>query len=435
MTPELTALVESFQKHLYLPDPGPILVTLGTIAANRLPGDPVWLLLVGPPGNLKTEILQPTAGLDDVHPVGNITEAGLLSGVGSAERTSDATGGLLREIGDFGIILCKDFTSVLSSRRDTRAQVLAAFREIYDGSWIRVLGSDGGRSFEWQGKVGFIGGVTPVIDTHHAVMSTMGERFILYRMPELDEIRQAEAALDHASIGEQMRLDLSAAVEEFMTSTPRHDVDTDKTPEEIGHLTVLATFLARARSSAVRDGNSRQIDLFLPPETPGRIVIVLDRLRAGLMSIGVDRRAATGLVTTVAFDCMPVIRSALLRHMARHVDERFLLSDLANAAGHPRGTTLRHLEELEHYDLTRRNGRGPGLADEWFLSDLSREYLAVIEGRDPSTLDTRTATVPETSTPSLPDTVSEMSLITKNQRGHSGSGRGILRNPDDEVVK
>ena len=157
MKRELAKLVQLFQERLYLPDPSALLVTLGTVVANRLPGDPVWVLLVGPPGTGKTELVQSLGGPKDVHPVSNITEAGLLSGTGQTERADDATGGLLRKVGKFGIIAVKDFGSILSMRRDARASVLAALREIYDGSWTRVLGTDGGRTLRWTGKVGLIG--------------------------------------------------------------------------------------------------------------------------------------------------------------------------------------------------------------------------------------------------------------------------------------
>jgi hypothetical protein len=42
-------------------------------------------------------------------------------------------------IGEFGILLCKDFTSVLSQNRDTAKQAMAALREVYDGSWDRPV--------------------------------------------------------------------------------------------------------------------------------------------------------------------------------------------------------------------------------------------------------------------------------------------------------
>lgn len=169
----------AFDRWLFLPDKAPLYAVLGTISANRLPGDPVWLLLVGPPGSGKSETLQAAAGLPEVHPTGTLTEAALLSGTAAKERAQNAKGGLLREIGSFGVILCKDVGSILSMHREGRAQVLAGLREIYDGSWTRHVGTEGGRALHWQGKVGLIGGVTPTIDRHHGVMASLGERFLL----------------------------------------------------------------------------------------------------------------------------------------------------------------------------------------------------------------------------------------------------------------
>jgi hypothetical protein len=68
-----------------------------------------------------------------VHPAVTITEAALLSGTPKKEMASGAKGGLLREIGPAGIIVAKDFGSVLSMHRGARSTVLAALREVYDG--------------------------------------------------------------------------------------------------------------------------------------------------------------------------------------------------------------------------------------------------------------------------------------------------------------
>jgi hypothetical protein len=221
MTQRLDYLIETFQHWLYLPDPSPLLAVLGTVAANRLEGTPVWLLLVGPSSTGKSEILQATAELEDVHPAATITEAALLSGSSLKDRSKRSSGGLLRTIGEFGILLCKDFTSVLSMHREARQAVLAALREIHDGQWTRHLGTDGGLSFEWEGKLGLLGGCTPSIDSHHTVMATMGERFILFRMPELDEDRQAEWALRTANSQVKMRRELSGSVTEFFRGFAR----------------------------------------------------------------------------------------------------------------------------------------------------------------------------------------------------------------------
>src|SRR5262249_46665732 len=54
----LADTIDTFRRHLHLPDPRPLLVLLGALAANHLEGDPVWLLLVGPPSGGKTRLLE-----------------------------------------------------------------------------------------------------------------------------------------------------------------------------------------------------------------------------------------------------------------------------------------------------------------------------------------------------------------------------------------
>src|SRR5262245_39682755 len=92
-----------FNKWLVLRDETPILAAPGAVAANLLPGDPVWLGLIGPPSSAKTEILNATSALPYVVQAATLTPAGLLSGTPKKQQHLGAKGGLLRQIGDFGI--------------------------------------------------------------------------------------------------------------------------------------------------------------------------------------------------------------------------------------------------------------------------------------------------------------------------------------------
>jgi hypothetical protein len=363
----------AFQRWLHLPDTGALDIVLGTVAANRLEGDPCWTLLVGPPGGGKSELLNAIAHLDDAFPTGTLTEASLLSGTPKKDRDPSARGGLLRTIGDAGIIVCKDFGSVLSMNRDARAAVLAALREIYDGSWTRHVGTDGGRTLHWSGKVGLVGGVTPTIDRHHAVMGAMGERFTLYRLPDVDPATQAREALRHAGVERKMRAELAEAARAVLSRLGEPRARTD---DETDKLIALATFVARARSAVERDGYSREIELVPGAEAPTRLVIVLDRLLAGLDSIGCNREEALRVVTKAALDSVPALRLSVL--ITLDVAGELDTNGVAEAVRHPSSTTRRALEDLTAHGLVDCERQGDGKAHHWSLSAFSAERLEAV---------------------------------------------------------
>ena len=84
---------------------------LAAAAAERLDGDPLWLLIISGPGNAKTETVQALGGVGAVT-VSTITSEGALpSASPKREHSKDATGGLLRQLGARGILVVKDIDS------------------------------------------------------------------------------------------------------------------------------------------------------------------------------------------------------------------------------------------------------------------------------------------------------------------------------------
>jgi len=376
--PSFDEVLEVFRRWLYLPDPGALKVVAGAVAANMLPGDPVWLLLVAPPGGGKTELLAPLARLPRVHLAATLTEAALLSGTPKRDKADDARGGLLRVVGAFGILILKDFGSILSMNRDVRAAVLAALREVYDGSWTRHVGTDGGRTLHWAGKCGLLAGCTPTIDRHHAVMAAMGERFLLYRMPPLDPEELAERALSHPGKQRRMRQELGDAVERYFARIEIPGEPPALTGSERELVIAVSTFVARARSSVERDGYSREVELVPDAEAPGRLAIALAQLLAGLKVVGVAPADIPPLIAKVGLDCIPALRRRVLEAL---MDERAPLttSKVAERIEHPTATARRALEELTAHRIVTRSAGGQGKPDEWTLSEWAEMRLHSIE--------------------------------------------------------
>src|SRR5262249_13821114 len=132
-------------------------------------------------------------------------------GTPKKQQHATARGGLLRQINEFGILSLKDFGSILSMRPDAKAETLGALREIFDGGWTRVLGTEGGRCLALKGKVGLVFGATGVIDAHYSVIGSMGDRFLLHRLtPDPNQLKRA---LKHTgAMTRQMRKELAQAV-------------------------------------------------------------------------------------------------------------------------------------------------------------------------------------------------------------------------------
>lgn len=378
---QLDTILERCKHWLYMPDTGPIEVVLGAVAANKLPGDPVWLLQVGTPGSGKTEVLNTIINVIDIYQVAILTEASLLSGTPRRDAP-DAKGGLLKQMGEFGILQIKDFGSVLSLNRDSRGPILAALREIYDGSWTRYVGSEGGRTLSWKGKCGLIGGATPSIDGFYAVMAILGERFAYYRLPTTSDTNKAQKALTHAGHEAEMRYELSSLVADFFN---RLDMSkpVELTEAENDKLTNLAVFSARCRSPVERDVYaSREIQLIPGVEAPTRLVKVLSQLLRGLQTIGIPKARAWELVQKTGLDSMPALRqNVLLAMLAPDAVDEFITSGLAMQLGYPTNTTRRTLEDMACYGIVERDKGGKNNADLWSVSRWTREtYKAATVG-------------------------------------------------------
>ncbi|MBZ4580996.1 DUF3854 domain-containing protein [Mycobacterium avium] len=322
-------------------------VTLAAAAAEQLDGDPLWLMLVSGAGFAKTETAQALAGAGAMVTSTIQSEGALLSATSRKDRATDATGGLLRKIGDRGVLVVKDVTSVLSMNRDDRAKVLAALREVYDGFWERNVGTDGGRSLPWRGRIAVIGACTTAWDKAHTVIAAMGDRFVLYRMDSgkhrMDAGRQA---MRNVGSEEVMRAELAAAAGGVLAGIDT--AATILTDAEADILLAAADLVTMART-AVEFDYSGNAEYAHAPEAPTRFAKQLCQVVRGAVAIGIDRDKAMRLAIRCARDSMPPMRLAIIDDLAAHPNST--TAQVRRRIDQPRNTVDRQLQALHLLDV------------------------------------------------------------------------------------
>lgn len=329
---------------------------LSAAAVEQLDGDPVWLLVVSGSGNAKTETVSALGGAG-AHVTSTITSEGaLLSATAKKEVSKEATGGLLRKIGGTGVLVIKDVTSILSMNRDSRSAVLAALREVYDGRWERNVGTDGGRSLTWEGRIVLVGAVTTAYDQAHAVIASMGDRFALVRVDSnLGRLEAGRQALHNVGSEVQMRQELSDAVGVVLAAVePSNAV---LTAEVMTVLLGTANLVTLARTAVERDHRGEVVEAHAP-EAPTRFAKMLGQIVRGVLSLGATPERALEVALRVAGDSVPPLRLLVLTDVLGHPDSR--TSEVTKRVQRPRTTVDRALQELHLLGLVVIDDVGDG---------------------------------------------------------------------------
>ncbi|WP_299572977.1 helix-turn-helix domain-containing protein [uncultured Williamsia sp.] len=344
VTPDIEATHEVFRRWLgdsY--DLDVLDIVLSVAASEKLDGDPAWLLVVSGSGNAKTETVQALAGAG-ARVTSEIKSPGaLLSATASKERSKNATGGLLAGM-NRGLLIIKDVTTILSMSRDSRAELLAALREIADGYWERNVGSDGGLTLTWKGRLVTIGAVTTAWDKAHAVIAACGDRFLLVRADSTINRKAAgRSALANVGSEKQMRQELSDAVGAlFAGLRTSATINLDAEAEEL--ILDAGDLVAQVRT-AVEVDRMGTPEMAHAPEAATRIVKQLAQVARGALALGIDRDRAIKLAVRCARDTMPPMRLELIDYLAEHPNSS--KADVARGVNKPRASTVRQLQMLQ----------------------------------------------------------------------------------------
>lgn len=343
----LFSLRKLFETWFYKPDFQAIRIVLGALMSHYLNlGDPAWLLVVAPPGTGKTTMgILGASGLPEVQILSSFTENTFLSGFYGHKQP-----GLLEKLGETkangktyttagnGIFLAKDFTSVLSMRRETRSAILGQLREIHDGQFRRDFGT--GVTKVWKGRLTIIAAVTPVLDRYYSVFSVLGERFLQVRWHRPDSEEAGEWAIrqqgNEATIQKQAQRAMRN-VFQVRVGPPRLPSDMQR------RIAALAEVIALARTHVFRSGwGNREIEYAPESEANTRISKGLAAIARGIAALNRRPRVIEDDfqdVVRVGLDCLPENRRRLLIAIMRR--------ESVTSIPIPETVRRRDLEDLE----------------------------------------------------------------------------------------
>ena len=348
---------EKTKQWLYLKDDRIIDVTCGAYIGNQLDADPIWLLIIGAASTAKTEVLTAVGKNEGGIVISGFTRSTLVSGHKSKEAPDSS---LVNRIKG-KVIIVKEFGSVLSMNSDDQKTVLSQLREVYDGHLYREFGN--GKTVSFQGRCGFIGATTPAYDRHHAVIGSLGDRFLLYRHHNENAEETGLTALG-PQFGKEVTMrkqlnDVYSAFLKLFRPMPPVDFLDDKTVDS--KIVQLAIFCAHGRCAVERDRYSQAIEYIPEAEGPPRMAKQLKSLGVGIaLAHGkheIDEDVYS-IIRKVGHDLIETRRIICLKHLWKEQAVEFMewanTQEVADAVGIPAASARIILEDLQIVGLLKK---------------------------------------------------------------------------------
>lgn len=395
ISPALATLKKLFKDHYYFSDENVIDVVLGVVAGNHFDNDPLWLYLISAPSSGKTELLLSTQLCEETFFLSDFTAASLISGYkdppkeskprGKEKNTVEMELNLEAEagIGDMAeteaeagdldlscrqedysllpklngkVLVTKDFSVIHDKPAETRSQILAILRDVYDGFASRALGNSAPKGY--HSRFNYLAGMTPDIEKSWS-LNTLGERFLMYRITIESPRDHARRALDNVRMKKgalKVREQLQQAVKEFMDNLDRFEPEVDDEMTE--RILDLAQLLSTCRTYVHREKND-DMPCLPQPELASRVGKQLMRVGQSVALVR-GRKKVTNqefqVMKRIALDSLPTNRRLLLTALWQHEENPQPLETFASKVSRiSKNTVRRELDNLTELGVVKRN--------------------------------------------------------------------------------
>lgn len=380
-------LEEEFKKVFLIVDPGILKLMMAVVIGNKLPVDPIWLMMVAASSGGKSELMLTLDKLgESIIPISDLTTNTFASG---QKKTGKETS-LLHKMKSGSILVFKDFTSILAKNRESKGEIMAQLREIFDGKYTKRTGT--GDDVIWNGKVGALAGSTETVYQYNEDFSAMGDRFIMYSIQLPDRMEVAKKAIRNIEDMKDKRLHLQDCVKSYVDYIMKNMKPTSLNLDDEVENDILrvADFCTAVRSGIVMDERDRSLVRFVPStEAPTRVVQQLYSIAKALVTMnavedpdkgGNLKYEDTQIVYKIAFDSIPIMRRMALTALAKYKGG-VTTKALATSLNYPTKVVNGWLSQLNGLKICNRIANGN--ADKWYLKDDYRKIMVDFQGIQP----------------------------------------------------
>jgi hypothetical protein len=367
----LDKLVCELKEWLHIDDPSVIYTLAATKISHRIPGDTIWLMLIGPSSGGKSELLKAFTQPGELN-IDDLTTHTFVSGY----RNKDTNDKL-----DFAETLAQriwyiyDLSILLSKSCDERSIILSDMRMVYDGKIKKIFGNKHEAEAECPHNT-LICGSTPAVDNTILEDQMLGTRFVQYRIKKGNRVAQMECIDRNHERMAIMRERLVLAVTEFESSIQVNGFQfTEEDNRNIQLMTNMTTLL-RTAVSMDKHGEPSNIAY---PEEPGRFYKQLKKMYQSYRVIGLSEEEALRCLRKICVDNVNPLRVSLLKTLSLSEDRLANTTQLHTRTGIGKKAVKSHLHTLHLLDMVdysvEEDQWGRVVRDKWQLRDVRLNAL------------------------------------------------------------
>lgn len=316
-----------FNKWYYIHDPEYIDLLIAFFLSHSISSDPVWLMVIGQSSGFKTEAIKAFDALPFVVHSNQITVNTLISGQYIRPdirytKLVDLAPRLMNKVW-----IMWDFSTILGKPKDSRAELFAQLRDLYDGRISKATGATGetieygsGKDicytwFTGKGKdreehhgvfapndpihCSFLTACTNAIDYYSSEHEVLGTRFLQFRLKSVEgEKVMAKIDTTFEEIENARKECRSIVTDFFLSFRIKEVVVTDAAKKTLHELT---DFLCKMRTPVMLNRFNGEVEALALPEGPGRVYFMLRKLYVSFMQLdGYTEEMATNLLWRIA---------------------------------------------------------------------------------------------------------------------------------------